>query len=432
MKLTKTSVAIIALVAFDFLTPNFGFISLAEAQSASPYYGGNLLTNPWMELDQVNEGASTTLTASAAGTYTYRSQGDGWGATAATTASGLTTAFQNASIQPNGSISDLLVTVGTGSATHADGTILDVEQRIEPSRIAALAYGTTNAQPATLQFCMKGSVAGTYSFALIGGTSARVADLATTGSSYFQTFSYPTAAQASCYSFSIPGNTGGTWLATTTTVDATHGMTLVFPLGLNGVTTNKFSDSTVCGAGGAWRNGVQNCLGLSNATSGNNVTLDKTTGATFELTGVKLSLDNAPLAHSPELELMTAQRYYAKTFTAGTGGNSGVKPAQALGVAAAKGYASGGYMQVINVATGIYWPFPVQMRAAPTITTFSPQASTSACADITTNAAGGAATVESGITGNATSVTGVSISCAAATESLGDRVGVGITADARL
>lgn len=340
-------------------------------------FGDNLLINPWMEIDQVNEGASTTLTASAAGTYTYRKQGDGWAGTAATSASSITTAFQNAAIAPNGSNSDLLVTVGTGSATHADGTILDIEQRIEPWRIAQLGYGTANAKPLYLSFCAKASIAGLYSFALVGGVSARIQDLHTAGSSYFHQYNIPTAGQWSCYQFMIPGDTGGTWLATTNTVDATHGMTLAFILGLNGVTTDKYGVPTATAADGVWQNGNQNVVGVNTT----NVAMDKTTGSTFELTGVKLSMNPSPLVHAAEVELLQAQRYFAKNLPAGINGTSGVKPAQNIGAYTDSVCSS---MGATTAKTGgVQIKFPTQMRAAPTITTFAPKSASAKFNDFT-------------------------------------------------
>lgn len=392
-------------------------LALGAVSAQAQNFGSNILINPWMEIDQVNEGASTTLTASSAGTYTYRSQGDGWGGTAATSASTIATLFQNAAIAPNGSVSDVKVTVGTGSATHATGTVLDIEQRVEPVRAAKLAYGTTASRPSTLQFCAKASLAGTYSFFIANG---RVQDLASPTGTYYDNFVL-TAANWSCFKKTIPANTGGTWLFTTNTVDATHGLTLGFTLGVGAT-----AGASTCSPG-AWSN-TTFCIGKS----GTNASMDATTGSTFELTGVKWSVDDdTPLQHVPDLELMQAQRYYSKTFNVGSGGVSGVAPAQNLGLATAKGFASS-MLQVQNVATLINWQFPVKMRAAPTVTAYSPGAATSACYDISNGAAYGATTIEGGITSNLTNTNSVAITCAAGTAAVAARIGIGLAADARL
>lgn len=412
----------------------------AFAQTAVTNFGGNLLINPWMEIDQLQEGTAISVTANAAGTFTFGGGGsvaaftlgttDGWATTPATSASGITMQLQNAAIAPNGSASDLLYTVGTGSATHADGTLLTIEQRIEPMRIAPLQYGTANAQGSYLSFCAKASIAGNYSFYISGGTNVRTSDVATennaatTGSTYFHVFNIPTASQFSCYQFFIPGDTGGTWLATTNTVDQTHGAVLGFVLGLNGVTTAKYGVPTATAADGVWLNlsaAGQGVIG-SNASQ---VAMDKTSGSTFELTGVKWSLDANPLTHNPELELIQAQRYRAKTGKAGVGGISGLKPRQSAGVV--------GAFQEITPTVAAYalthfWQFPTIMRAVPTITTFNPSAANANWRDIT-GAADFAVVVD---TGSGIGVNGVNIGTGSISATVAHACAIIAFADANL
>lgn len=339
----------------------WGLTAPVQAQGVS--VNSNILTNPWMEIDQVNEGTSTTLTASAAATFTYRSQGDGWGGTAATSASVLSTAFKNAAVAPNGSINDVLVTVGTGSATHAAGTLLDIEQRIEPRRMAALQYGTANAQGSYLSFCAKASSAGIYSYAI---TRGRVQDLATVHNSYFDQFTLPAAGWA-CFQRYIPGNTGGTWLNTTNITDSTHGGTLLFVLGVG--TTAGSTTNCPATAVGTWTNATNTCFGNQNQ-----VAMDTVSASTFEVTGVKWSLEPTPLAHDPGLELAQANRYLAKTFA------QGVTPAQAVGYA----NSACGIMPATTARTGgVTWTFPVTMRAAPTVTLYSPISASTAFSNFT-------------------------------------------------
>lgn len=361
----------------------------ALAQAVAPV-GDNLLVNPWMELDQDKEGASITVTRQAAGTFAlvdYIPLGDGnWnGYAAQSSSSSPTVLMQNAAAAPNGSIADLKWTQNASvSTTHADGTLVTIEQRIEPARIAQLQYGTANAQGSYLQFCAKASVAGTYGFYIAGGTSARTSDIAagTAGSSYFKSFSIPTANQFSCYDFYIPGDTGGTWLATTTTVDATHGATLGFVLAINGVTTATYGVPDATHVDGAWANDASHAGAAANVIGNNStyVALDKSASATFELTGVKWSLDNQPLAHEPGFELIQAQRYFAKTFNAGVGGNAGTAPAQNSTLV---GSICMRTASATAATAGAMWNFPVAMRAAPTITTFNPAAANAKWRDVT-------------------------------------------------
>jgi hypothetical protein len=367
----------------------------AFAQTVVTNFGGNLLVNPWMEIDQLNEGSATTVTSTAAATFTYGGGGsvaaftlgttDGWGMTDATTSASNTLTMQNAAIAPNGSASDALVTIGTGSATRTDQQLISFEQRVEPMRIAPLQYGTANAQTSYLSFCAKASIAGNYGFYIAGGTAARTSDVVagTSGSAYFHMFNIPTAAQFSCYQFVIPGDTGGTWLATTTTVDATHGATLGFVLDAKGTATHIWSTVSATQADGVWQNLTNSGSAAQVIVDGSKqVTMGTTSGATFELTGVKWSLDANPLAHNPELELLQAQRYRSKTGAAGVGGIAGVKPRQ-NSPSDYTGTVCGAMGATTAKTGGAFFKFPVNMRAAPTVTTFAPKSASAKFNDFT-------------------------------------------------
>lgn len=411
----------------------------AVAQTLSPQFGSNMLINPWMEIDQVNEGtvgtAGTTQTGVAAGTYTIHKRGDGWYTTdTVNTTVSITAVFQNAAAAPDGSIDDMLYTVSTASATALDGTIETIEQRVEATKLAPLQYGTANAQTSYLQFCAKASVAGNYSFYIFGGTSAITSAIHTTGSSYFQTFNIATAAQWQCYNVPIPGDTAGTWLVNQAAVDTTHGATLGFVMGANGITTDKYT-GTACAAG-VWANGVQNCV----APNTGQVLLSKTSGATFELTGVKWALDNYPLIHDPQGELLAAQRYFTKTTKAGVGGQAGVilavgvSPCGAVTICPVGAQPASTVQQVLAGSVGIMYNYPVQMAIAPTVSVNNPFLTTTTCDDMVTTASVLVSTIEP----NAASHTvpgglrSVYISCAAGGNAVGDQIGIHITADGRL
>jgi len=426
--LAATAIALAPLAASAQMVPAGGF-------------GDNILINPWMELDQANEGASITATRTAAGTFTQTKNTDGWSSTQAQSTTGSpTVVMQNVAVAPNGSVSDQKWAQNASIATtHADGTLVTLEQRIEPIRLAPLQYGTANAQTSTLQFCAKASVAGTYGFYIAGGANARTSDVAaennaaTAGSTYFHAFSIPTAADWSCYSFLIPGDTGGTWLVTSSTnaVDQTHGATLGFVLAINGVTTATYGVPTSTAADGVWFNLVSAGQGVI----GNNATyaaLDKVASATFELTGVKWSLNNTPLTHNPVLELQDAQRYYWKSCKVGIAGNSGSVCAQSGTTADVIGAVSNS-QQVVAVANALVARLPVPMRIitkSATITTFDAQAANSSCFDITGGATQAVATVDTSSVGSFDEVV---INCAASgVATAGNILGVALTVDARL
>ncbi len=433
----KLTAALVAVSLGALLSDPY-FDSVADAQSAVSSFGGNLLTNPWMEIDQLNEGAATTVTSTAAATFTYGGGGsvaaftlgttDGWGMTDSTTSASNTLTMQNAAKAPNGSVDDLKVTIGTGSATRTDQQLITIEQRVEPFRIAPLQYGTPNAQVSYLSFCAKASIAGNYSFYIAGGTAARTSDIpaGTSGSAYFHIFNIPTAAQFACYQFPIPGDTGGTWLATTNTVDATHGATLGFVLDLVGAATHIYSTPSASQADGVWQNTTNS--GAAAQVIGNGatqVTMGTTSGATFELTGVKWSLDANPLTHNPELEVLQAQRYRTKSSAIGVGGLAGVAPRQSVGVA-------GAFAEITPTVAAYslthYWAFPTPMRASPTIITFNPSAANANWRDIT-GAADFTVVVD---TGTSKSLMGVNIGSGSISATVAHACAIHAFADANL
>ena len=411
---------------------------IAMGQMAASF-GDNILINPWMEIDQPNEGAAKTITRAAAGTFTEIKATDGWTGLVASSGAGTPTfTLQNAAVAPNGSVVDLLYTSGTGSATHADGTAELIYQKVEPIRMAALQYGTANAQPAYLSFCVKSSVAGSMGFFLVGGTNTVLTGASPgilaganniSGSAYFHQFNVPVAAQWSCNQFVIPGDTGGTWLATNPS-SSTHGLTVGFVAALNGLTTSTYGVPDSTHVDGAW----QNIASAGQPVIGNNaqtIQLDKVTGGTLEITGVKLALNPSPLTHDPSLEILQAERYFAKTFTVGVGGASGVAPAAAT-AATSRQYVSG--TATTNTIGGVYWSYPTAMAAVPAITRFSVGGvSGSGCVDMANTATSSASTIEPNTGSNVAGVNGTFIKCATSLgNTAGDEFGIAIQADARL
>jgi len=114
---------------------------------------------------------------------------------------------------------------------------------------------------------------------------------------------------------------------------------------------------------GSWAN----TWGLGTPTQVN--VLD-TIGNVFAITGVQLEIGDIPTAfeHRPfGVELGMCQRYYEKSFPYATA------PAQNVGSALGAAYATG---QVLNQAFSTSVTFAVAKRAAPTITTYAPDAAT--------------------------------------------------------
>ena len=124
-----------------------------------------------------------------------------------------------------------------------------------------------------------------------------------------------------------------------------------------------YCGTTRQGAPGSWQSG------WALATSSQVNVLD-TIGNIFAITGVQVEVGNTatPFEHRPfGVEMDMCQRYYEKSFPYATA------PAQNVGATLGATYATG---QVLNQAFSSAVNFAVSKRAAPTITTYAPDAAT--------------------------------------------------------
>lgn len=306
----------------------------------------NRIMNPCFEIDQASEGASLAVTSPA-----QPFGPDGWRVFFIGTATGVTA--QQVSGGPAGYPTNLQITIGTGSATVNAGDQLFISQSMTGSSVSDLAFGTSAATTVSISFWAKSSVAGTFAWFLQNSASNR---------SYVKTF-VVSAAQAGTWvrytADGIPGDITGTWLATQAGIGLTFGISLE-------------CGSTHQGTAAAWTG--SNIAGTSAQTN-----FPTTTGATFQLTGVKICPEPVatPLVRRPfDVEYNMAQRYYQKTFPIGTA------PAQNAGVA--------GALTVKNpIATGdpAQWlQFFPKMIKAPAVTTYNPSANNANWRNITGSA----------------------------------------------
>jgi hypothetical protein len=228
----------------------------------------------------------------------------------------------------------------TSAYAFAAGEYQYLMQNIEADFTAGLAWGTPNAQPATLSFWVSCTLTGTF------GGSLRNAAL---NRSFPFTYTIPVANVWTKISITIPGDTTGTWVFQ----GNASSMNVGFSLGAGA------TPSAPGGTANTWQG--SNYLSVAGAVSINAVN-----GATFSITGVKFEIGSVatPFNRQTLAEALTAcERYYQvfqnlMWYTYGTAG----------------------------VATYGSWTFHTAMRAAPTVT-YSQQnySNASALATWTTN-----------------------------------------------
>ena len=274
----------------------------------------NRIINGAMVIDQRNAGASVTL---ATGQATYCL--DRWLGNKDT--AGATVTLQQSATAPAGFVNSAVITVSTGaSAGASDQNVF--QHSIEGFNTSDLSWGTASAQPITISFWVRASVAGTYGFSVSNNAGNR-AYLATYTVSSANTFEYKT--------ITIAGDTTGTWLTNN-------------GLGLR-ARWDFGSGSSKQGTAGVWG------TTLFNTTSAQ-ANIIGTSGATFYITGVQLEKGSTATSFDYRdygRELIMCQRYYYRR---------NIVP-NTDAVAVLQAYSSGG-------AYGKLCDLPVTMRATPT------------------------------------------------------------------
>jgi hypothetical protein len=164
---------------------------------------------------------------------------------------------QQSGTAPATFINSLLYTVGTGAAPGASD-FSGIAQQLEGFNVADTYWGTADAQPITVSFWVRSSIAGTYGlgFRNGGGNHSYIAEYTINAAN---TWEYKT--------ITVPGPTSGTFNA-----DNSIGISVFWDLG---------TGSTLSKASGSWAAGSE--IGLTGGTK-----LIETSGATFYLTGVQV------------------------------------------------------------------------------------------------------------------------------------------------
>ena len=279
----------------------------------------NRIINGTMTIDQRNAGANVTLSNSAQ--YPV----DRFGVFKDT--AGATCKAEQSSTVPNGEgfTKSLLWTTTTGSAAGVSEDAC-IRQYIEGYNFADLSFGTAAAQPFTLSFWVRSSIAGTYGVSLANSSANRC---------YMATYTVNATNTWEKKTITVVGDTSGTWVT-----DNGLGFRVFWDMGSG---TNRS-----IAASSSW--GSSYGTGLTGG-----VKISANTGATFYLTGVQV--ERGSTASSFEYrpygtELALCQRYYWKT-TQGTGDVYGIA-----------GYSLSGN------AVWAQFGFPVTMRATPTVTIY--------------------------------------------------------------
>jgi hypothetical protein len=219
-----------------------------------------------------------------------------------------------------------LVSVNTAQVSLGAADYTQIQQYIEGWRCARLNWGTANAQPITIGFWTAHARTGTYSVVVRNGVDDR---------SYATTYTQAVANIAQYNVITIPGPTTGSW-----TTDNTSGLKIVFSLGCG----TTFTAPSV----GSWLSG--NYIAAPGQVNAVAATSDN-----FRLTGVVVlpgiyapTAAQSPLIMRPyDQELITCQRYFSKREYSSGARFVGHK------------IPGSGFMDV--------YPFPVTMRATPTM-----------------------------------------------------------------
>jgi len=236
------------------------------------------------------------------------------------------------STAPTGFINSLLVT-SSAATTVGSSDQYRIEQDIEGLNCADLAWGTSSAATVTLSFWVRSSLTGTFGGSIRNGAADR---------SYPFTYTISSANTWEQKIVTIAGDQSGTWLTTNG-----NGMRVCFGLGIG---------STLSGTAGTWA--AANYASATGATS-----VVGTNGATFYITGVQLEEGSVatPFEHVDYSEMLRrCQRYFCKTFP------QDVAPANGLALPTESTVA----MYTATNGQGMYFTYPVTMRAAPTITLY--------------------------------------------------------------
>lgn len=251
------------------------------ADAAAPQT--NIVLNPSIDIDQVNEGAAVTTS----GVYPV----DAWN-WFFSSANGATFSAARAADGPPGFANSLKLTCTAGATLNGTTDFIESVQWIEANLFTGSAFGTASAKSIYLGFWAKSSIANyTACFSLQNANGTR---------SYIGNFTITAANTWQFFAFIIPGDTSGTWTLTGNGKGAL--LSFAVASGTNFQTT-----------AGAWTAG--NLI-----ASGSITNTFFATNATFQITGIDFKVAATP---SPFVrrnfgdELRLCLRLYEKSYALG-------------------------------------------------------------------------------------------------------------------
>jgi len=276
-------------------------MSVSYSGDSITFADNSTITSGWTGFkNRIINGAMTfaqraTSNTTPAGASDYRTL-DRWALDTriATSTTGVYTQEQS-SDAPAGFNKSLKITTTTASNVNiSSGGSLCLAHFIEGNNIVDLAWGTVNAKDVTLSFWVKSSVVGTYGVGLNNSAYSR---------GYVGTYTINSANTWEYKTITIPGETTGTWL-----VDNSRGIGFKFSLSTGGDYTKT---------PGQWN--TSESIG-STTTSSTTNDFYKTSGATWQITGVQLEKGSTASSYEYRpitTEQMLCYRYYYRMKATG-------------------------------------------------------------------------------------------------------------------
>jgi hypothetical protein len=283
----------------------------------------NRIINGDMRIDQRYAGSANTLNVGASQHILDRwglNNNSGTGIFTIRQMDSANTSASNyeASSAPAGFINSMKLTVTTANTTTSSTSYSGLYQGVEGLNIIDLDWGKSTAKPITVSFWVKSNITGQFSWAIFNQSSGRIYPSSVTINST-NTWEYK--------SFTVPGDTTGTWLVNNST-----GLYFqLWPV----LGSNYLTSSTGWNSSG----GLYGLTGQTNFMA--------TVGNTFYITGVQIEVGTTATPFEFRQfgqELALCQRYYQRLYG----------PSNLFGYWDGSNYGYVGYC------------LPVTMRTAPT------------------------------------------------------------------